>query len=113
MIIKLKHDHRTVSLLVSGFQDKGANWKDQQLYYFSTPTGISYQGDGGGYRVVWPDGVVSADYYNLARVKQHCRDIARKIYPRRRPAKSTRSDGNIAGASDCDVAGVPENAAHS
>jgi hypothetical protein len=115
----LKHDHTINPLLVSGFQDKGANWRDQQLYYFSIPTGIRYQGDG-RYRVVWPDGTLSADYYNLARVKQHCRDIARAIYPRRRPAyprrrpaPSSRSDGDIAGASDCDVAGAPRNAAHS
>jgi hypothetical protein len=112
-IIQLKHDYSISSLLVSGFQEKGANWKDQQLYYFSKPTGIRYQGDGGRYRVVWPNGTLSADYYNLARVKQHCRDIARAIYPRQRPAPSTRSDGDIAGASDCDVAGAPGNAAHS
>jgi hypothetical protein len=109
----LKHDHRTISLLVSGFQDKGANWKDQQLYYFSTPTGIRCQGDGGLFRVVWPDGVLSADHYNLARVKQHCRDLARAIYPRERSASSGRSDGNIAGAFDCNVAGATGKAAHS
>jgi len=108
----LKSDYTIISLLVSGFQDKGANWKDQQLYYFSTPTGIRYQGDG-LFRVVWPDGTLSADYYNLARVKQHCRDLARAIYPRQRPASSVRSDRDIAGPSDCDVAGAPENAAHS
>jgi len=110
--MKLKYDYTILSLLVSGFQDKGANWKDQQLYYFSTPTGIRYQKDG-LYRVVWPDGTLSADYYNLARVKQHCRDIARAIYPRQQPAPSPRSDDDIAGASDCDVAGAPGNAAHS
>jgi len=108
----LKSDYTIISLLVSGFQDKGANWKDQQLYYFSTPTGIRYQGDG-LFRVVWPDGTLSADYYNLARVKQHCRDLARAIYPRQRPASSVRSDRDIAGPSDCDVAGAPESAAHS
>ena len=107
--MKLKYDYTILSLLVSGFQDKGAYWKDQQLYYFSEPTGIRYQGG----RVVWPDGTLSADYYNLARVKQHCRDIARAIYPRQQPAPSPRSDDDIAGASDCDVAGAPGNAAHS
>ena len=99
----------TASLLASGFQDKGANWKDQQLYYFSEPTGIRYQGG----RVVWPDGTLSADYYNLARTKQHCRDLARAIYPRQPPDPSGRSDGDVAGASDCDVAGAPEKDAHS
>ena len=110
--MKLKYDYTILSLLVSGFQDKGANWKDQQLYYFSTPTGIRYQKDG-LYRVVWPDGTLSADYYNLARVKQHCRDIARAIYPRQQPAPSPRSDDDIAGASDCDVAGATGKTAHS
>jgi hypothetical protein len=105
----LKHDSKIISLLVSGFQDKGANWKDQQLYYYSTPTGIAYH-EG---RVVWPDGTLSADHYNLARVKQHCRDLARAIYPRQRPASSGRSDDDIARASDCDVAGAVGKAAHS
>jgi hypothetical protein len=111
--MQLKDDYTTISLLVSGFQDKGANWKDQQLYYFSIPTGIRYQGDAALYRVVYPDGTLSADYYNLARTKQHCRDLARAIYPRQPPAPSARSDGDVAGASDCDVAGAPGNAAHS
>jgi hypothetical protein len=34
----------TASLLASGFQDKGANWKDRQLYYFSESSGIRYHG---------------------------------------------------------------------
>jgi hypothetical protein len=89
----------TASLLASGFQDKGANWKDQQLYYFSEPTGIRYQGG----RVVWPDGTLSADYYNLARVKQHCRDIARAIYPRKPAARSTLAHRDVAGAAEKDA----------
>jgi hypothetical protein len=108
----LKHDYRTTSLLVSGFQDKGANWKEQQLYYFSTPTGIRYQGDG-LFRVEWPDGTLSDDHYNLARVKQHCRDLARAIYPRQQPTPSARSDGDTARASDRDVAGATGKTAHS
>jgi hypothetical protein len=109
----LKPDYTIISLLVSGFQDKDANWKDQQLYYFSIPTGIRYQGDADLFRVVYPDGTLSADCYNLARTKQHCRDLARAIFPRQPPAPSDRSDRDIAGASDCDVAGAPGNAAHS
>jgi len=89
----------TASLRVSGFQDKGANWKDQQLYYFSEPTGICYQ-EG---RVVWPDGTLSADHYNLARVKQHCRDVARAIYPRKPAARTTLAHRDVAGAAEKDA----------
>ena len=99
--------------IANGFQDAGAKWKDQQLYYFSIPTGIRYQGDPGLFRVVWPDGTLSADYYNLARVKQHCRDLAHAIYPRQRPAPSARSGGEVAGASDCGIAGGRRNALQS
>jgi hypothetical protein len=113
IIRQLKHDSTIISLLVSGFQDKGANWKDQQLYYFSIPTGIRYQGEADLFRVVYPDGTLSADYYNLARTKQHCRDLARAIYPRQSPAPSDLSDRDIAGASNCDVAGAPRRPAHS
>jgi len=30
------------------------------------------------YRVQWPDGVLSEDFYNLARAKEHLRNILEK-----------------------------------
>lgn len=49
-------------------------------------TGISYQPDAdrsGMFRVAYPDSSLSADCYNLVRVKQHWRDVAMALYPRR------------------------------
>jgi hypothetical protein len=40
------------------------------------------------FRVVYPDGALSADFYNLTRVKQHCHDIAHALYPRSRYGRS-------------------------
>jgi hypothetical protein len=86
----------TASLRVSGFQDKGAIWKGEELYYFSIPTGIRHQAHADHadhpniFRVVYPDGTLSADCYNLARTQQHCRDLARAIYPRRQSAATRR-----------------------
>jgi hypothetical protein len=76
---------RTAPSLKLGFRDEGATWKANKLYYFSANTCISYQSDAVHpkmFRVVYHDGVLSADMYNLARVKQHCRDVAHTIYPR-------------------------------
>jgi hypothetical protein len=96
----------TASLRVSGFQDKGAIWIEE-LDYFSIPTDIRHQAHADHpnmFRVVYPDGTLSADCYNLARVKQHCRDIARAIYPRQPPGTSRLPKSSVAGA--------PSNAAH-
>jgi len=35
------------------------------------------------FRVAYPDSSLSADCYNLVRVKQHWRDVAMALYPRR------------------------------
>ena len=91
----------TASLRVSGFQDKGAIWRGEELYYFSIPTGIRRQAHADHpnmFRVVYPDGTLSADCYNLARTQQHCRDLARAIYPRQSAATSALSENNVAGA---------------
>jgi hypothetical protein len=80
---------------VSGFQDKGAIWKDEELYYFSIPTGIRHQAHADHpnmFSVVYPDGTLSADCYNLARTQQHCRDLARAIYPCQSAATSALSE---------------------
>ncbi len=71
--------------LECGFRDEGTVWKAARLFYYATGTGISYRPDAkhpNMYRVVYPNSAVSADSYNLSRVKQHCRDIAHAIYPR-------------------------------
>ena len=91
----------TASLRVSGFQDKGAIWRGEELYYFSIPTGIRHQAHADHpnmFRVVYPDGTLSGDCYNLARTQQHCRDLARAIYPRQSAATSALSENNVAGA---------------
>jgi hypothetical protein len=82
--------------LAFGFRDEGANWKGSRLYYHSVRTGISYRPDVDHpdmFRVVYPDGQTSADYYNPARVKQHCRDVAHPLYPR-----PTSVNSDMAGA---------------
>jgi hypothetical protein len=71
--------------LALGFRDEGAIWKADKLYYFAARTGISYQpiaDHPSMFRVVYPDGSLSVDYYNLTRVRQHCRDVAHSLYPR-------------------------------
>jgi hypothetical protein len=70
--------------LALGFREEGAVWKAEELYYFAARTGISYlpAEHPNMFRVVFPDGSLSVDYYNLARVKQHCRDVAHSLYPR-------------------------------
>ena len=91
----------TASLQVSGFQEKGAIWRGEELYYFSIPTGIRHQAHADHpsmFRVVYPDGTWSADCYNLARSEQHCCDLARKIYPRQSAATLTLSENKVAGA---------------
>jgi len=75
----------TATALQYGFENKGAIWKANRLYYFGTNTGISYGPDArypNLYRVVYPDGAVSADFYNLSRVRQRCREAACALYPR-------------------------------
>jgi len=70
---------------ISGFRNEGANWQANRLYYFASDTGISYQRDFNHpnlFCVVYPDGSLSADCYNLTRVRQCCRDIAHALYPR-------------------------------
>jgi hypothetical protein len=89
------------SLQLSGFQDKGAIWRGEELYYFSIPTGIRHQAHADHpkmFLVAYPGGTLSADCYNLARTRQHCRDLARAIYPRQSAATSALSESNVAGA---------------
>lgn len=45
--------------------------------------------DGYGFRVKWPDGVLSADYYNLTWAKEHCRRLNENY------ARSLRGRGGI------------------
>ena len=59
------------------------SWKDNRLYLGKKYTGFSVMSDEpehlGGiemFFVVYPDGVLSKDYYNLSRAKQHCVDEA-------------------------------------
>jgi hypothetical protein len=55
---------KIASLRVSGFQDKGAIWRGEELYYFSIPTGVrhhqAHADHRNMFRVVYPDGTLSA-----------------------------------------------------
>lgn len=51
---------------------KDFNWKKNKLFLRTEDTKISVVPDKeqeGMFRVKWPDGVLSEDFYNLARVK--------------------------------------------
>jgi hypothetical protein len=82
------------------FRNEGANWKANRLYYFGVDTGISYQRDArhpNMFRVAYPDGPLSADCYNLVRVRQHCLDVAHMLYPRRSSCGVTTATTSMAG----------------
>ncbi len=89
-----------MSFPTSGFQDKGATWVGEELYYFSNSTGIRFKPDAthpDTLLVVYPDGTLSAHSYNLARAKQHCRDLARAIYPRQTATAPAFLENDVAG----------------
>lgn len=53
------------------------SFKFKKLYYFEKDTEFSVVPDDveGMWRVRWPDGVLSQDYYNLVRAKDHCAKV--------------------------------------
>lgn len=54
-------------------------WKNNKLYLNDKKTGYSIVPDGGlgkMFKVRWPDGVLSEDYYNLTRAKDHASRLA-------------------------------------
>lgn len=53
------------------------SFKFKKLYYFEKDTRFSVVPDSveGMWRVRWPDGVLSQDYYNLVRAKDHCAKV--------------------------------------
>ncbi len=58
-----------MSFPTSGFQDKGATWVGEELYYFSNSTGIRFKPDAthpDTLLVVYPDGTLSAHSYIAA-----------------------------------------------
>ena len=59
------------------------NWKRNKLYLGEENTGFSvqqkfYASDTNFYWVRWPDGVLSEDFYNLTRAREHCISEATK-----------------------------------
>lgn len=53
-------------------------WKDLDLYLGIKETGFSVEKTKTElmFRVKWPDGVLSEDYYNLPRAREHTRTLA-------------------------------------
>lgn len=57
------------------------NWKDKKLYLGKTDTKFSvFNGEEDIYWVKWPDGQISADFYNLTRAKDNCVKMALSTY---------------------------------
>lgn len=60
---------------------KDFNWRGYELYHFDQPSGFGLYDYGDDlYKVKWPDGVASADYYNLTRAKEHAIIMARRWF---------------------------------
>lgn len=57
------------------------HWKNNKLYLGKKGTGFSvFNAEEDLYWMKWPDGIISADYYNLSRAKDNCRQIALTQY---------------------------------
>lgn len=55
------------------------DWKKNKLYLTGKKTGYSVieeKGHPGMFRIRWPDGILSEDFYNLTRAKDHASTIA-------------------------------------
>ena len=56
-------------------------WKGNDLYLNKKKTGFSiFNGEEDLYWLKWPDGQISADFYNLSRAKDHCIKTACSTY---------------------------------
>lgn len=61
---------------------RGFNWRENQLYVQEDNTGVSIVPDATYadlWRVRWPDGVLSDDFYNKTMAKENARTIAAQL----------------------------------
>ena len=57
------------------------NWRKYELYYGDKNTGFSVKPSEEDLWIIeWPDGVESADWYNLSRAKENARKMAIAYY---------------------------------
>lgn len=52
------------------------HWEGLEVYLGKKALGFKVIPVGMSYRILWPDGVMSEDSYNLTRAKDHCIRIA-------------------------------------
>ena len=64
---------------------KNLNYQGNNLYNGSEDTGYSVVlWSTRGWKVLWPDGVLSEDFYNLNRARENCRTLPDRKPHRRR-----------------------------
>ena len=57
-------------------ENRDLTFTGNSLYHGSKDTGYSVVlWSVNGWKVRWPDGVLSADWYNLARARENCRKV--------------------------------------
>jgi hypothetical protein len=60
------------------FGSKELTWWDHELYFKDKYLGKVITAAHGLWRIEWPDGIRSVDYYNLTRAKEHMINVGLK-----------------------------------